>query len=168
MTVEQLQQRIDLDPQRMGFVLHPIKRQGLAASLGATPFEWLFLGFSSFIIASAAMLVALLFGLGIVRRGHRDWALAGGRIPPAPGSPDAGRRGFLGCGGGSLVGVFAGIGYAWLMLAGLQSLVAGGRGHPFLAAGDCAVKPRGGLRERTGDRLRRHRLVGAADRPDCS
>ncbi len=52
----------------MGFVFQPVKRQGLAASAGATPFSVLFLAFSSFLILAAVMLVALLFRLAIERR----------------------------------------------------------------------------------------------------
>jgi ABC-type lipoprotein release transport system permease subunit len=132
MTVERLAQRIDLDPQSMGFVLQPIKRQGLAASLGATPFEWLFLGFSSFIIASAAMLVALLFGLGIVRRGAEIGLLLAVGFRQRQVRRMLVAEGFLVAAVGSLVGVFAGIGYAWLMLAGLESWWLDAVVTPFL------------------------------------
>ena len=60
--------RLPLDPAAMGFVFQPVKRQGLAASAGATPFSILFLAFSSFLIFAAVMLVALLFRLAIERR----------------------------------------------------------------------------------------------------
>ncbi|MDR0871135.1 MAG: hypothetical protein LBN39_10130, partial [Planctomycetaceae bacterium] len=43
----------------------PVKQLGLAASQGTTPFSVLFLCFSFFIIASALMLVAMLFRLSI-------------------------------------------------------------------------------------------------------
>jgi ABC-type lipoprotein release transport system permease subunit len=62
--------RAALSPKRIGLVIQPVKAQGLAAAGSSTAemFGWLFLGFSIFLIASAAMLVGLLFRLGIERR----------------------------------------------------------------------------------------------------
>ncbi len=86
-----LQQR--LDPAAMGFVFQPVKRQGLAASAGTTPFGVLFLCFSFFIIAAAVMLVALLFRLGIEQRAIQDRHAAGRRLAASPGGASAaGRR----------------------------------------------------------------------------
>ena len=45
-----------------------VKAEGLRAAAGATDFSVLFISFSFFIIASAAMLVGLLFSLGIQAR----------------------------------------------------------------------------------------------------
>jgi hypothetical protein len=67
-TVERVRAAIRLDPAAMGFIVRPVKAQGLAASAGTTPFEVLFLSFSFFLIVAAAMLVALLFRLGVDRR----------------------------------------------------------------------------------------------------
>ncbi len=64
-----------IDPAAMGFVLQPIRAQGLAASAGTTSFNSLFLGFSFFIIAAAVMLVALLFRLGVEQRAGEIGAL---------------------------------------------------------------------------------------------
>ena len=60
---EALRQR--LDPAAMGLAFQPVREQGLAASAGATDFSGLFIGFSMFLIAAAAMLVTLLFKLGV-------------------------------------------------------------------------------------------------------
>ena len=57
-----------LDPASMGLVFQPVRRQGLVAAAGTTPFGVLFLAFSFFLIAASVMLVALLFRLGIERR----------------------------------------------------------------------------------------------------
>ena len=45
----------------LGLQLVPIKRRGLAASSGSTPFDVLFLALSMFVIGSALILVSLLF-----------------------------------------------------------------------------------------------------------
>ena len=68
MTVEQLRDKLQLDPAAMGFTFRPIKRQGIQAATGTTPFSLLFFGFSMFLIAAALLLVALLFKLGIEQR----------------------------------------------------------------------------------------------------
>ena len=52
----------------MGFDFIPIKRLGLAAAGGTTPFDALFIGFSFFIMVSALMLVSLLFRLNVDQR----------------------------------------------------------------------------------------------------
>jgi putative ABC transport system permease protein len=52
----------------IGLAVQPLREQALAASRGSTDFGGLFIGFSLFLIASSAMLVALLFRLGVERR----------------------------------------------------------------------------------------------------
>ena len=52
----------------VGLEFQPVKRLGLSASGGATDFGQLFAAFSMFLIASAALLVALLFSLGVEQR----------------------------------------------------------------------------------------------------
>ena len=105
---------------------------GLQAASGTTPFNVLFLGFSFFIIAAAVMLVALLFKLGIDGRAARD-RHAGGlgfsrrrirRLLVAEGAVVAAV--------GGLLGVAAGVGYAWLMLDGLRTWWLAAVTTPFL------------------------------------
>jgi putative ABC transport system permease protein len=59
-----------LDIAQLGLHVDAVRARALAAGAGTTDFGGLFLGFSLFLIASAAMLVGLLFKLGIERRGH--------------------------------------------------------------------------------------------------
>jgi putative ABC transport system permease protein len=105
----------------LGFVFQPVKRQGLLAAQGTTDFNQLFLGFSFFIIASAMMLVALLFRLGIERRASEIGTLL------AIGFSLRQVRLLLLAEGitvalvGGGLGLACGAGYAWLMLAGLRS-----------------------------------------------
>ncbi len=125
-----LEQRID--PAAMGFVFQPVKRQGLEAAAGTTPFGVLFLSFSFFIIAAAVMLVALLFRLGVERRA----AQIGTLLALGFSRRQVGRlllnEGLLVAAAGSLVGVPAGIAYAALMLLGLQTWWLAAITTPFL------------------------------------
>ncbi len=57
-----------LPPEQGGFVFDPVRERGLQASAGGTDFGGLFLGFSSFLIIAALLLVGLLFRLSLDRR----------------------------------------------------------------------------------------------------
>ena len=121
-----------LDPASLGFEFLPVKRLGLEAASGTTPFSLLFLGFSFFIIAAAVMLVALLFKLGIDGRAAEIGTLLaiGFRRRKI-------RRLLLGEGAivaivGGVIGVAAGLGYAWLMLEGLRTWWLAAVVTPFL------------------------------------
>ena len=132
LTVEQLRQRIVIEPAKMGFVFQPVKRQGLAASEGTTPFGGLFLGFSFFILASAVMLVALLFRLAIEGRATQVGlllALGFGRRRVATMLL---AEGLIVAALGGLAGVALGVGYALLMLTGLQTWWLAAIVAPFL------------------------------------
>ncbi|MFZ5833230.1 MAG: FtsX-like permease family protein [Planctomycetota bacterium] len=108
-------------PARMGLVFQPVREQALAASVGTTPFEALFLGFSMFLIASAAILVALVFRLTVERRAAELGVLLS--VGFAPGRLGAILLGeaFVVALAGSAVGVPLGVGYAALMLHGLRT-----------------------------------------------
>ncbi|MGD9720231.1 MAG: FtsX-like permease family protein [Pirellulales bacterium] len=131
-TVDSLAARIHVDPASLGFEFTPIKRLGLAAAGGTTPFDALFAGFSMFIMLSSLMLVSLLFRLGIDRRaaeigtlravGFRPRTLVGVLVGEALGVVML----------GALVGLVAGVGYAWLMLVGLRTWWLGAISTPFL------------------------------------
>ncbi len=136
MTVESLQRELLAEAkrsgERLGLDFVPIKRQGLAASAGTTPFDVLFLLLSMFIIAAALMLVWLLFRLGVEQRAGEiglllalgwsrsqvRWLLLG--------------EGSLVAAFGAATGVLAGVGYAWLMLEGLRTWWIGAIAAPFL------------------------------------
>ncbi len=57
-----------LTPEETGFVFQPVKYNGVKAASGTTDFTGLFVGFSFFVIASAMILIGLLFRLGVERR----------------------------------------------------------------------------------------------------
>lgn len=116
----------------LGFDFQPIKQRDLAASLGTTPFDALFLGLSMFIVAAAVILVLLLFRLGVEQRANECGVLLGvgwtrqkvGRWLMAEGALVATL--------GAALGVLAGIGYAWLMVTGLTTWWRGAVGTSFL------------------------------------
>ncbi len=126
----QLLDAIDLN--QLGFDIQPIRERAIRASEGSTDFGMLFIGFSSFLILSAMMLVALLFRLGIERRAHEIGLLLATGFSP--------RRiaGLLLVEGAALAIIGAAIGlvgasvYAWLMLAGLRSWWSNAVHTPFL------------------------------------
>ena len=126
-----LEQKLDLEQKlerklaphaaSLGFVFQPVKQQGLEASVGATSFSSLFIGFSFFIIAAAMMLVALMFRLGIDGRANQVGILLAVGLTRRKVARLLAGEGLVIAALGSLVGVAVGFGYAALMLAGLQS-----------------------------------------------
>ncbi|NNJ26434.1 ABC transporter permease [Alienimonas chondri] len=121
-----------LDLRALGLAFAPVKAQGLEAAAGTTDFAGLFVGFSLFLILSAAILIALLFRLGLERRASEVG------LERALGlSPQAVRRlhlteGLIVVAVGGLVGTAAAVGYAALMLWGLRTLWVGAVGTRFL------------------------------------
>ena len=105
-----------------GLVFLPVKEQGLRAAAGATDFAGLFISFSFFLIVSAALLVGLLFRLGVERRAREIGLLlaTGYRISRVRRRLQA--EGALLAAPGGLLGVAGGCGYAWLLMAGLRTL----------------------------------------------
>lgn len=121
-----------IDPSDMGFALLPVKRQGLAASSGTTPFEGLFIGFSLFLIASAVMLIALLFGLGVEARGREVGLLSAVGWDRRAVQWSLVREGVVIALAGVCLGIPAGIGYAGLMIWGLTTAWVDAIVTPFL------------------------------------
>ena len=121
-----------LDPAALGLWFQPVRAQALAASAGSTDFGGLFLGFSSFLIASAAMLVALLFRLNVERRASQVglllacgfWRGGIARLLLAEGAVLATI--------GSAASLVGAAGYAALMLTGLGWWWSAAVNAPFL------------------------------------
>ncbi|HEY3395893.1 MAG TPA: ABC transporter permease, partial [Lacipirellulaceae bacterium] len=106
--------REELVPSHMGMRFMPVKAQGLAASQGTTPFDWLFLGFSFFLMASAVMLIAILFQLGVEQRARELGTLAAVGVGRRSITRLLGREGLVVAAIGAALGVAIGILYAWL------------------------------------------------------
>ena len=122
-----------LSPASAGFSLRPVRQEALVASTGATDFSGLFIGFSLFLIAAAALLVVLLCKFGLEQRAHEAGLLLATGYPLAA----VGRR-FLGEGIalaalGALLGLAGAPLYAYLMLVGLHTLWLEAIGTPFLS-----------------------------------
>ncbi len=120
------------DKAELGFTLLPVKQQGLDASNGSTPFDVLFLFLSFFIIASALMLVAVLFKLGVQQRVTEVGTLLAMGWRGSQATWSLLREGLCVSLIGAALGVVLGIGYAWLMLAGLRTWWVGAITTPFL------------------------------------
>ncbi len=127
-----------IEPADVGLAFQPIRAQGLQAANGATDFTGLFVGFSVFLILAAVILVGLLFRLAVEQR-VRQWGL----FSAVGYSPRQVWRLMLGEGlilvvVGGILGAFAAIGYAQLMLYGLKTWWIGAIGTKFLIL---SIKP---------------------------
>lgn len=98
-----------------------LRGDGLAAASGATDFGGLFLALSFFLIGSAALLVALLFRLGVEQRAKEVGLLRAVGFPEAKVRRRFLVEGVLLAAIGSLLGVAGAAGYAAAMLAALRS-----------------------------------------------
>ncbi len=116
----------------MGLQILPLRALQLKAASGTTPFDGLFIALSFFVIVAALMLVALLFRLSIEQRSSQ-WGLL-----LATGFTVGRVRGLLLRESllvillGIALGIVLGLGYAWLMIAGLQSWWTGAVNGSFL------------------------------------
>ena len=118
--------------ESLGMDFMAVKREQLASSSGTTPFDGLFLGLSFFIIAAALLLVALLFRLGVEQRASEIGTLLALGLRRSKASRLFVAEGALVALDGAFLGVAIGVGYAWLMLAGLRTWWVGAITTPFL------------------------------------
>lgn len=119
-------------PEQVGLVFQPVKAEGLAAATGSTDFSTLFIGFSLFLIVSAALLVGLLFRLGVEQRVSEIGILLAAGYPISTVRGRFMKEGGLIAGIGCLMGLGGGIVYAWLLMAGLRTWWLAAVGTPFL------------------------------------
>ena len=111
----------EIDPAQVGLVWNPVKARGLKAASGATDFSMLFVGFSMFLIVSAALLVGLLFRLGIEQRVSEIGILLAAGYTVAAVRRRFIKEGLLLAGVGGIIGLGGAIIYAWLMMTGLRT-----------------------------------------------
>jgi putative ABC transport system permease protein len=118
----------ELDPVRLGITIRAVRAEGLRASRGATNFGEYFVYFSFFLVASALVLAALFFRLGVEQRAREVGLLrAVGFTTPMV------RRlftmeGLLLAIAGSAIGIAGAVGYGALMIAGLRTWWSGAVG----------------------------------------
>lgn len=115
-----------------GLLFRPVRMQQLQASSGATPFDMLFLSLSFFVIVAALVLVALLLKLGLERRAEQLGVLFSQGFTPARVRAILLREYVLVAALGAVAGTALGIGYAKLMMMGLQTWWVGAIATPFL------------------------------------
>ena len=108
-------------PESVGLAFRPVKQQGIAASAGATDFSGLFIGFSQFLIISAALLVGLLFRLSVEQRGREVGLRMVSGYAAKKIRRQFSREGLvLACIGG-ILGLAGGVAYAHLIMVGLRT-----------------------------------------------
>lgn len=127
-----------LKPADTGMVFQPVKYRGLAAASGTTDFGGLFIGFSFFLILSAMILIGLLFRLGIERRAANIGLLLAVGYSPRQVKTLLFQEFLLVVFAGSVMGLFAAVAYAALMVHGLKTWWIGAIGTRFL---DLYVRP---------------------------
>ncbi len=109
-----------LTPGKMHMEFRPVKYVGVSAAVGSNDFSQLFLGFSFFLILAAALLVGLVFRLGIERRGTSIGLLAALGFSPRRLRWHFLEEGLVLVVIGGLLGTAAAVGYAELMILGLK------------------------------------------------
>ncbi len=121
-----------LDPLAIGFMVRDVRAEGLAASRGATDFGEYFVYFSFFLVASALVLAALFFRLGVEQRAREVGLLRAVGF----GTPRV-RRLFAAealvlAFAGSALGIAGAIAYGAAMMAGLRTWWSGAVGTTAL------------------------------------
>jgi len=121
--VERITRSLDMmvDPETFGLALRDIRTEGLAASRGATDFGEYFVYFSFFIVVSALVLVVLFFKLGIEQRAKEVGLLRAVGLSPRSIRRLFTAEGLLLALLGSLIGMGAAVGYAWLLMRALTT-----------------------------------------------
>ena len=121
-----------IQPEQVGFQFLPLQEDGLQASAGATDFGMLFSSLSIFIILSVAWLVEMFFRIGVEQRSREIGILQAVGYPLAKIRRRFLYEGVAIAGIGSLLGCLLAVGYAELMIFGLQTWWLPAIGTPFI------------------------------------
>ena len=121
-----------IQPEQVGFQFLPLQADGLQASAGATDFGVLFGSLSGFIIIAVALLVAMLFRVGVEQRSREIGVLQAVGYPLVKIRRRFLYEGATVAGIGSLLGCLLAVGYAKLMIFGLQTWWLPAIGTPFM------------------------------------
>jgi putative ABC transport system permease protein len=116
-----LQLRDALDPSQMGFMVIPVREQGLSASSGATDFGEYFLYFSFFLVVSALLVTALFFKLGVEQRLREIGLLQAVGFRASQVRTLFLLEGIALCLVGSVIGLLGALAYGRLMMYGLST-----------------------------------------------
>ena len=121
-----------IQPEQVGFQFLSPQADGLQASSGATDFGMLFGSLSGFIIIAVALLIAMLFRVGVEQRSREIGLLQAVGYPLAKIRRRFLYEGATVAGIGSLLGCLFAVGYAQLMIFGLQTWWLPAIGTPFM------------------------------------
>ncbi len=122
----------DLSISRLGLTILPVKYQGLQAAQGTMDFTVLFIAFSFFVIAAAAVLIALLFRLGIETRVKQIGLFSAVGFSSRKIQQILLAEGLLVAILGTVIGLFLAALYGSLMIYGLKTWWIGAIGSKFL------------------------------------
>ena len=122
----------NLHPAELGLHIEPVRAQALRAAEQGQDFGQLFLGFSIFLVVAALLLMALLFQFGLEQRAAEIGALLalGFRTKQVRRLLLAEGAGLAWLGG--VAGTLGAVGYAKLMLKGLNTIWRGAVGDSLL------------------------------------
>ena len=129
---EKLEQQLASMHAKPGFSLLPIKRNAIAASSGATPFDVLFLALSMFVIGAALLLVSLLLRLTLNGRASELGTLLAVGFDQRSLARLLLIELLLVAVIGTLIGIGLGVGYAAAMILGLRTWWLGAIASPIL------------------------------------
>jgi ABC-type lipoprotein release transport system permease subunit len=121
-----------IDPAQIEIVVYPARAQGLEASRGTTDFGEYFLYFSFFLVASALLLAALFFRLGVEQRLREIGTLQAIGFPAAKIRALFLTEGVLLATTGTLLGLAGALAYGSLMMKGLRTWWVGATGTTML------------------------------------
>ena len=121
-----------IQPEQVGFQFLSLQADGLQASAGATDFGMLFGSLSGFIIIAVALLVAMLFRVGVEQRSREIGILQAVGYPLVKIRRRFLYEGATVAGIGSLLGCLLAVSYAELMIFGLQTWWLPAIGTPFM------------------------------------
>lgn len=121
-----------IKPEQIGFQFLSPKADGLNASAGSTDFGMLFGSLSGFIIIAVAMLVGMLFRIGVEQRSREIGILQAVGYPLRKIRRRFLIEGIIIAGVGSLFGCILAIGYGQLMVYGLKTWWLPAIGTPFV------------------------------------
>ncbi len=123
-----------LSPEAVGLAFRPVRAEALRAARSGVDFGQLFLGLSMFLVASALLLAALLFGFGIESRGEEVGLLRALGFTRRETGTLLLLEGALSALPGAILGGAAGLAYSLLLIHGLRGAWQGAVGETELLA----------------------------------
>jgi len=111
-----------INPAELGFHFEPVREQALKAANQSQDFGDLFLGFSIFLVVAALLLMALLFQFGLEQRATEIGTFLALGFTPKQVRRMLLKEGTILASLGGLLGTFAGLAYAKMMLWGLTTI----------------------------------------------